>query len=465
MSIESNPAVNGAQRSAEMPGHVHPSGSGNSAATPVAPKTDPETAITPRRKVRVLFLNDTARNGGPGRSLYTILRFLDPRLVHRTVVLPREGVIAELLSGRGRDAEAAPVFEDMLFVPNLVENPIEPWTRAITREDFRAPAALRGARLVGNIARGAASLAELSSIVRRGQYDLIYCNGTNADFAGGAVAWLTGVPALWHVRYTSLPKGIDRVHARLASSRGVRRIICVSKAAQALVPHVVHKTRIIHNALDIEEFAPGIKPCLRTELRLREGTVIFGSHGRVLRRKGYVEMIRAAKIALDRMTAGERERAAFVVIGDTPQDLGTDHVAECKALAVELGIKDKVFLLGFRADVRPYVADFDVAIVPSVYEDALPRAVIESMALGKPVLAFALGGVAEMLRDGETGALVRGSPPDVDGLAAEMVRYLRDGELRKRHGQAGRTLIETGFDGPTHSRQIQNEIVRTAGLA
>ncbi|HEY5241502.1 MAG TPA: hypothetical protein VIJ22_08560, partial [Polyangiaceae bacterium] len=53
--------------------------------------------------VRVLFINDTARNGGPGRSLHSILRFLDPAVVHRAVVLPRDGAIAELLA---RDAVA-----------------------------------------------------------------------------------------------------------------------------------------------------------------------------------------------------------------------------------------------------------------------------------------------------------------------------------------------------------------------
>ena len=48
---------------------------------------------------RVLFVNDTARNGGPGRSLHTILTFLDPRVIHRTVVLPRPGAVSELLRG------------------------------------------------------------------------------------------------------------------------------------------------------------------------------------------------------------------------------------------------------------------------------------------------------------------------------------------------------------------------------
>ena len=47
-------------------------------------------------KLRVLFLNDTSRNGGPGRSLFYILKFLDPARIHRSVLLPRRGVLSEL---------------------------------------------------------------------------------------------------------------------------------------------------------------------------------------------------------------------------------------------------------------------------------------------------------------------------------------------------------------------------------
>src|SRR5262249_3725257 len=140
------------------------------------------------------------------------------------------------------------------------------------------------------------------SLIRRGAFDLIYCNGTNADFAGGLLAKTSGVPALWHVRYTSLPPAVRGLHDRLAASRGVARIVCVSKASAALFPHCPNKVRVIHNALDVAEFdTKSITPCLRSELGLPADTVVFGSQGRILPRKGYVEMIRAARIATSAM--------------------------------------------------------------------------------------------------------------------------------------------------------------------
>ena len=414
-------------------------------------------ATRPSRKLRVLFVNDTARNGGPGRSLFYILKFLDTDVIHRGVVLPRAGVISELYAESG-------VTDEMYFEPNLVENPVEPWDRPIERDDFDAPLPLRAVRLVGNVGRGAFGLARLTRLIKAGRYDLIYCNGTNACFAGGALARTSGVPALWHVRYTSVPGALEGVHASLAKSRGVKSIVCVSRASAALFPQCPEKVRVIHNALDVEEFAPrGVVPRLRKDLGLREDTVVIGSQGRILPRKGYVEMVRAAKAALDQMTEGERARVHFAVLGDTPADMRPDHLEECRALVRELGIEKRFTFLGFQVDVKPFVADFDVAVVPSVYPDPLPRAVIESMAMGKPVIAFDVGGVAEMLKDGVCGALVRGAPPDVAGLAAEMLRYARDPELRARHGKGGRERILRDFDSRTQARRIQDEIVRAAG--
>ncbi|MDB4933633.1 MAG: hypothetical protein JWP87_605 [Labilithrix sp.] len=417
-----------------------------------------DVVLTPRRKVRVLFINDTARNGGPGRSLFYILRFLDPSVVHRAVVLPRPGVISELYASRG-------VTEDLLFENDLVENPIEPWNRPMERVDFDAPFPVRGVRAVGNVVRATRALARLTSVIRRGMFDLVYCNGTNADFAGGALARMSGTPAIWHVRYTSLPKAVRGVHDRLAASKGVRRIICVSNASAQLFPHCPEKVRVIHNALDVAEFDfQGVTPALRKELKLPPGTVVFGSQGRILPRKGYAEMVQAARRAIDRMTPDERARVHFAVLGDTPEDIRPDHLAECRSLVKALGIEDRFTFLGFKDDVKPYVADFDVAIVPSVYPDPLPRAVIESMALGKPVIAFDVGGVAEMLKDGTTGSLVRGVPPDVDGLATQMLRYLRDPALREAQGRAGRARVERDFDGERQAQRIQNEIVHASGL-
>ena len=323
---------------------------------------------------------------------------------------------------------------------------------------------MKGIRAAGNAFRATRAMARLTGLIRRGKYDLVYCNGTNADFAGGLLAKTTGTPVLWHVRYTSLPPAVRGLHNRLAASRGVKRIICVSEAAAGLFPHCREKVRVIHNALDTEEFqASGIEPTLKKELGLAPDTVVFGSQGRILPRKGYVEMIEAAAKALDGLSDDEKKRIHFAVLGDTPEDYHPDHLEECRALVKQRRIERHFTFLGFKVDVKPYVADFDVAVVPSVYPDPLPRAVIESMALGKPVIAFDVGGVAEMLKGGTTGTLVRGVPPDVPDLARQFLRYLRD-PASNVAGPGGSGAHRDRLHGVIQARRIQHEIVTAAGL-
>jgi hypothetical protein len=195
--------------------------------------------------VRVLFLGDAP---GMGRALPAILKFLDPRVIHRTVVLPRRGQASERLE-RSRAAD------EVIIEPNLVENPVEPWRRAMSADDLAAPCGRKCVRFVGNVARAAAGFTRLSRLAKRGGYDLIYCNGTSADLAGGILSAATSVPALWHVRYTSIPDLVAPIHRLLSASAGVRRIVCVSRAAAGLFSHCGEKIRVVQGAIDTEEDA------------------------------------------------------------------------------------------------------------------------------------------------------------------------------------------------------------------
>jgi glycosyltransferase involved in cell wall biosynthesis len=84
------------------------------------------------------------------------------------------------------------------------------------------------------------------------------------------------------------------------------------------------------------------------------------------------------------------------------------------------------------------------------------------MALGKPVLAFAVGGIPEIVAEGASGLLVSGAPPDVAGLASGMLRYLRDPDARRRHGAAGRRYALEHLEARVHAREVQSELVEAA---
>jgi len=379
--------------------------------------------------LRVLFLEDTFPSALPRRHLHSVLKFLDPRLIHRTIVLSRRDATCDLLER----TEAA---DEIIVEPNWVNAPM----------------------------RAALGFRRVSELARSGAYDLIYCEGPIAGIAGGFLAAVASVPALWHVRYTSVPKLVAPIHTRLSASAGVRRIVCASSAAAAAFPHCREKVCMIPHAVDTEEFAPkAATPRLRRELAISAEATVFGTHGRVLARRGYAGFLGAAQVALSRMTRDEAARAAFVVVGDAADDFFPEHASACVALARALGIDDKVRFAGFREDARPYLADFDVAIDMGCDADASP--ILESMAMGKPVILFDGESARELVEPGLTGTLVSDAPRDLDQLAAQILRYHRHPELRHRQGAAARLHVARSFDARLRARRIQGEILDVVGEA
>jgi glycosyltransferase involved in cell wall biosynthesis len=120
--------------------------------------------------------------------------------------------------------------------------------------------------------------------------------------------------------------------------------------------------------------------------------------------------------------------------------------------ASELGVADRVFFLGSRDNVPEILDALDVLIHCPTAPEPFGRALAEAMAAARPVVAADCGGIPEIVRDGETGYLVR--PRDIGGFAARVVRLLRDPELRARLGTAGRRRAEALFGVETHATRV-----------
>ena len=106
--------------------------------------------------------------------------------------------------------------------------------------------------------------------------------------------------------------------------------------------------------------------------------------------------------------------------------------------AHELGIMRRVLFVGYQDDVAPYYAAFDAIVLPSANEGT-PVSAIEALAAARPVVATRVGGVPDVVREGEDGFLVE--PGDVVKLAERLAQLADDDELRKRMGDAGRSRV------------------------
>jgi glycosyltransferase involved in cell wall biosynthesis len=123
---------------------------------------------------------------------------------------------------------------------------------------------------------------------------------------------------------------------------------------------------------------------------------------------------------------------------------GAEDCAECvAALARELGVSDRLAMVGFRTDVENVYGAADLVAVPSTAPDPLPGAAIEAAAAGCAVLAADHGGLPEIIRDGTTGRLF--APGDASAMARVAAALLGDPLIRGQLGTAAADDVRTRF--------------------
>lgn len=164
-------------------------------------------------------------------------------------------------------------------------------------------------------------------------------------------------------------------------------------------------------------------------------TILYA--GRVIRRKRALDLVRAFGKLVARMPSA-RLRLAGEFNSEPVYAEQVRHEIET------VGLGDRVRLLGGLSEeaIQEEFAGCDVLALPSIQETT-PMVIAQAMAAGKPIVATPVGGVAEMVHDGETGYLV--PVGEVDGLTDALLRLLADPLLRTRMGQAGRNFADRNY--------------------
>ncbi len=111
---------------------------------------------------------------------------------------------------------------------------------------------------------------------------------------------------------------------------------------------------------------------------------------------------------------------------------------ELETIVSQWGLTRAVTFLGYRNDPRNVMISSDVVVCASSYE-SFSQSALEALALGRPLVATSVGGIPEIVRDGETGILT--PPGDPDSMAAAILRLLNDRDLARRIGAAGREFV------------------------
>jgi glycosyltransferase involved in cell wall biosynthesis len=288
------------------------------------------------------------------------------------------------------------------------------------------------------------STLEIIQMMETRRPDLVVTNTIVAPWGAFAAA-VVGVPHAWFVReFGDLDHGLA---FQIGREKTFQDIALMSQAvftnSIALRNHIgqyidTADVQVVYPRVDAHKQRsqaaekPAVPP-FHGELDLTVTVV-----GRLADSKGQWRAIDAIGILRERGI-----RVGLCLVGGQERP---DYDIELRRRAARLGVADQLVVAGEQANPFPYIEAADVCVTPSGIE-AFGRTTLEYMLAGKPVVASALGGSAELVIDGETGYLFH--PDDTSALADALERYAADPAVRAAHGTSAesraRDLLEHEF--------------------
>jgi glycosyltransferase involved in cell wall biosynthesis len=187
-----------------------------------------------------------------------------------------------------------------------------------------------------------------------------------------------------------------------------------------------NKIRVIPNGIDLEKFKPQFLQKsieVRAALKIDSNSMILITVGRLVPLKAHARLLLALKDVL------AKHSIVWLVVGDGPE---RDRL---QTITNDLKLNERVRFLGQTSDVPALLAASDIFVLPSDTE-GYSMALVEAAASGLPCIARTVGGNAEIIQDGITGAL--DSSADLSGTVSAVVDLLHNNALRKKQGQAAR---------------------------
>ncbi|MGD9695168.1 MAG: glycosyltransferase family 4 protein [Thermoleophilia bacterium] len=370
--------------------------------------------------LRAAFVNHYTGYGGAELMLLTLFERIDRRRVTPVLLVPGEGLLPDRARELGVETHVVPVSDALLDV-----------TRG-------------GAGSRGGAARAAAALpgavTRLARAIRRVGADVVVTNSAKAHVYGSLAGRLARRPVVWRIHDTmDSPDfgGATRGLLLRIGARIPRRILSVSDStARPLIEGGIPRERVVtlYNGIDLS----GLREAAAAADAAPQGPPRVGSVGRLTPLKGHDVVLEAAQRLVRRGVD-----ARFVIAGAAARE-APGHLDELRAQAERLGIAERVELISPFDDLGSLLAGLDVFVHASVLPDSLPTTVIESMAVGRPVVATDLGGAPELVREGETGLLI--PPGDPDRMADAVQQLLAAPERRAEVGRAASAEATARFD-------------------
>ncbi len=358
-----------------------------------------------KRCLHILYVHNKTELSGGEISLINLWSHLDMKQFKLSLILPSEGRLLFEAQRLGLDV-------DTINVP-----------------------ALR----VNNIIRIFKALFLLIKYVYQNKIDIIHSYSPRNNILSAIVARLMRIAVIWHERNMLFgkEKDVSKMFLWLPDV-----IICNSYAVASrfrkkdIIPE---KVKVIHNGVDLNRFNPSLYN--REEIKKTLGLdnrKIVGIVSNLNKRKRVECFIQIAALIKQK-----RNDVLFMVVGTEFSEEGKGRMSELKNNSLLAGLGDSIIFAGFRENIPEFLACFEV-FVHVTLKEACSRAILEAMAMARPVVAVNDGGNPELIEDGVSGILV--DPYDINGYVSAIERLLDNEEERKRIGSNARIRAENMFD-------------------
>ena len=391
-------------------------------------------------KKNILFLNHSVRDGGPGKSLFYLLKHFDYSSYNVNVLIPSKNNFSENIEKNNLNVNQ---IIDKNFPENLKKPNLNMFGNSIP---------LFFIDILINILRLVFLSITIKDIIKDNKIDLLYCNGTQAKIFGAIIGKIYNIKTVWHVRNIQKSFLLSWFINSFSKFNNVSKIICVSKATSNQFK-INTKNIVINNGVDTSEFSlRSVNSKLREEYDIDSKKIIIGTAGRIVPRKGFDYFIEVCK----QISHEFKKDCIFVIVGDTPFYFKQKIMENLKTMVKEYNLEDKFIFTGYKNDVDSYIADFDIFFIPSRYPDPFPRVVVESMALSKPIVGFDIGGIGEAIDDGINGFSI----DTKDNPINKLIGLIENDDLRLNMGFNSRKKAVNNYD----SRIVANKVLKEIDL-
>lgn len=383
-------------------------------------------ADTPR-PARVLYVDAYPKIGGGQQVLLSLVTRLAPERYRPVVGLPPASPLRPLLAAAGVPSVGLPFTMRNWMLPN--------WRRPLS--------------VLGTAADVVRVIAAIIREARRADADLIHANSVVAGVHALPAAMLLGIPCVVHAHDFLTARLTDASLKLLLRYRRGAMIFVSEALARYYGASAPARYRVVHNGVDPARFRPDpvARSGFRAELGLPADAVVIGAVGRIEPGKGFGRLVEAFA-----PVAAAHPAVHLVLVGDAVFADGQRVALALRAQVQRLGLAARVHFTGFRADMPTVMAGLDLLVHSPSAPEGFGLILVEAMACGHPVITVPVGGIPEVVTDGENGLLV--PPDDTAALSVAIARVLDDPELAARLGDAGRRRVLAQFTCDGQARAI-----------